>query len=228
VNTPEQNRLLTQHFSQFITEHKKDFMERVLNNRSRYVTIVLEDIYQSHNASAVMRTCECLDLQDVHTIETTSQWSNNKKVLKGSDKWLNIIRYKKKNANNTEACFEHLKKQGYRIAVTDPAPDGVSIEETALDQPLALVMGNELRGSSAYALEHADLKVHIPMVGFTESLNISVSAAICLNSVMSRLRKSGVRWELDDREKDVLRLEWYKKVVRRAELLEREFLRSIA
>ncbi len=227
VNISEQNQLLTQHFSQFVSEHKKEFIDRVLLHRTRYVTIVLEDIYQSHNASAVMRTCECLGLQDVHVIETSSQWMTNKKVLKGSDKWLNVIRYRKKNTNNTKDCFDQLQEQGYRIAVTDPSPDGVSIEEIALNKPLAIVMGNELRGSSGYALQRADMKVHIPMVGFTESMNISVSAAICLNSVLSRLRKTNQPWGLSEVEKEMLRLEWYKKIVRRAELLEREFLRSI-
>ncbi len=204
-------------------------MDRVLNQRTRYITLVLEDIYQSHNASAVMRTCECLGLQDIHIIESTSEWSTNKKVLKGANKWLELIRYKeKKGVNNTETCFRQLRERGYRIAVTDPSPDGLSIEEVGLDRPLAIVMGNELRGSSSFALEQADLKVHIPMVGFTESMNISVSAAICLNAVLSRLRKSELAWGLREHEKDLLRLEWYKKVVRRAELLEREFLRSIA
>lgn len=227
-NHPELIRMLTEHFGQFVSEHKKEFMERVLSHRTRYITLVLEDIYQSHNASAVMRTCECLGLQDVHIIESTSQWSTNKKVLKGANKWLDLIRYKEKGTNNTAACFHQLRERGYRIAVADPSPDGLSIEEVGLERPLAIVMGNELRGSSSEALEQADLKVHIPMVGFTESLNISVSAAICLNAVLSRLRKSDIPWGLREEEKVSLRLDWYKKVVRRAELLEREFLRSIA
>ena len=202
-------------------------MEKVLDQRTRYVTIVLEDIFQSQNASAVVRTCECLGLQDIHIIETMSSWTTNKLVLRGSNKWLNIIRYKKKDGNNIEDCFKALHQKGYRIAVTDPSPDGVSIDELALDKPVAFVMGNERHGSSPYALAHADVKVHIPMVGFTESMNISVSAAICLNSVLSKLRKSELPWRLTDGEKEDLRLAWYKTAVRRSELLEREFLRTI-
>ena len=113
------------------------------------------------------------------------------------------------------------------MAVTDPSPEGVPIDQVPLDRPLAFVMGNEKHGTSDVALEHADLKVNIPITSFTESLNISVSAAICMNSVMSRLHQSDVAWGLRQDEKDLLRLEWYKKVVRRSELLEREFLRSI-
>jgi tRNA (guanosine-2'-O-)-methyltransferase len=223
----EQTRRLTDYFSQFITDHKKEFMERVLDNRTRYITIVLEDIYQSQNASAAIRTSECLGLQDIHIIETNSSWSTNKQVLKGSNKWLELIRYKEKATNNTAVCFDQLRARGYRIAVTDPTPDGVPIHEVPLDRPVALVMGNEKHGSSSYAIGHADMKVNIPMVGFTESFNISVSAAICLNSMLHRLRYSDVAWRLSAEEKDNLRLNWYKKVVRRSELLEREFMRSI-
>ncbi len=227
MNAEEQTRQLTAYFSQFITDHKKEFIERVLNYRTRYITVVLEDIYQSQNASAVVRTCECMGLQNIHIIETNSQWSTNKQVLKGSNKWLDIIRYRQKDANNAAECFHALKAQGYRIAATDPSPDGVAIGEIPLDQPLAIVMGNERHGTSPFALDNADLKVHIPMVGFTESLNISVSAAICMNSIVSRLHQTDLPWNLKQEEKDHLRLEWYKKVVRRSELLEREYLRSI-
>ncbi|MBY0435604.1 MAG: RNA methyltransferase [Cyclobacteriaceae bacterium] len=218
---------LTSYFSQFISEHKKEFMERVLDNRTRFVSIVLEDIFQSQNASAVIRTCECLGLQDIHIIETRSSWGTNKLVLRGSDKWINIHRYKTKGANNIGDCYELLKQKGYRIAVTDPSPDGVAIDELPIDQPIAIVMGNERHGTSDYAVQHADMKVHIPMVGFTESLNISVSAAICLHSLLTRLRNSPVDWKLSSTEKDLLRLHWYKKAVRRSELLEREFLKTI-
>lgn len=223
----QQVRLLSTYFSQFISEPRKDFMERVLNNRTRFLTLVLEDIYQSQNASAAIRTCECMGLQDVHIIETASAWSTNKQVLKGSNKWIDIIRYKKKNFNNAEECYSQLRSQGYTIAVADPSPDGVSVHELDISKPIALVMGNERHGSSEFALSHADLKVHIPMVGFTESLNISVSAAICINSILTRLRASDISWRLREDEKEFLRLQWYKKTVRRSELLEREYLRTI-
>jgi len=220
----QQQQLVKEHLSQFVTEQRRDFMERVLAARTRYVAMVLEDIYQSQNTSAVIRTCECMGLQDVHVIETSSAWSTNKLVLKGSDKWLNIIRYRQKGVNNTAGCFEALRSQGYRVAVTDPA-GGVPIEEVPLDRPLALVMGNERHGSSPYALKHADLAVTIPMAGFTESMNISVSAAICLHTTLSRLRRSDYPWKLTESEKELLRLEWYRKSVRNADVIEREFLR---
>lgn len=222
----QHQRLLKEHFSQFVSEHKRQFMERVLTQRTRYITIVLEDIYQSQNTSAVIRTSECMGLQDVHVIETHSEWSTNKLVLKGSNKWLTIVRYRKKGHNNTSECFNALRQQGYRIAVTDPG-GGTPIGEVPLDKPLAIVMGNERHGSSDFALQHADLAVTIPMTGFTESMNISVSAAICLYTSLSRLRQSEISWQLTEEEKEALRLLWYKKSVRNAEVIEREYLKTI-
>jgi tRNA (guanosine-2'-O-)-methyltransferase len=219
---------ITDHFSQYITDHKKQFIEKVLSERTRYITLVLEDIYQSQNASAVVRTCECLGLQDIHIIEDDSKYSVNKRVLKGANKWIDLYRYKMKGFNNTEICFRKLREQGYQILVTDPSPDGISINEIPVDKKIAVVMGNELKGTSSYAIDHADQKIFIPMHGFTESFNISVSAAICLNTLLTKIRTSNVCWQLSDEEKEILRLQWYRKVVRRSDLIEQEFLRSIA
>src|SRR5260221_14756292 len=102
------------------------------------------------------------------------------------------------------------------------------INEIPIDKKLAIVMGNELRGTSDYTIQHADQKIFIPMHGFTESFNISVSAAICLNTLLTKVRESNVFWQLSDEEKEALRLQWYRKVVRRSDLIEQEFLRSIA
>jgi tRNA (guanosine-2'-O-)-methyltransferase len=219
--------LLTQHLSQFVSDHKKNFMERVLNERTRHLTIVLENIYQSQNASAALRTCECMGVQDVHIVENTAKYQLNIRVLKGSDKWLNLVRYRNKNVNNTETCFRNLRQNGYRIFVADPAPDGVSINELDVNDRVALLFGNELNGASAYALQHADGKIRIPMVGFTESLNISVSVAICLNAVLQKMKQLDHRVLLTQHEKDELKLSWLKKMVKRSDLLEREFLRTI-
>jgi tRNA (guanosine-2'-O-)-methyltransferase len=219
---------LFHHFEQFVSDHKKQFVDKVLNERTRHVTIVLENIFQSQNASAALRTCECLGIQDVHIVEDTAKYQFNIRVLKGADKWMNIERYRAKNVNNTEVCFNRLRENGYQILVADPSQDGVSIEEIdPQDCKLAIVFGNELNGASKYALEHCDKKMWIPMYGFTESLNISVSVAIALNTFMRKLRQSEQNIFLSDEEKRYLKLEWYRKIVRRSDLLEREFLRTI-
>jgi tRNA (guanosine-2'-O-)-methyltransferase len=224
----DKNRLLSEHFLRFVSDHKKEFLEKVLDQRTRHITMVLEDIYQSQNASAVIRTCECMGIQDVHIIENDSKYTVNRRVLKGSYKWVDLIRHKGKARNNTALCFESLRASGYKIAATDPSPEGVSIHELSVDDKIAIVMGNELHGTSSYALDNADMKINIPMYGFTESLNISVSAAICLNSLVPALRSSEVNWQLTEVEKDQIRLGWLRKMIRNAEIVEREFLKSIA
>jgi tRNA (guanosine-2'-O-)-methyltransferase len=227
MNEKSKNKPLSEHLSRFISDHKKSFLEKVLDERTRHITMVLEDIYQSQNASAVIRTCECMGIQDVHIIENDSKYTVNRRVLKGSYKWVDLIRHKGKMRNNTEACFQQLRANGYKIAATDPSPEGVSIHDVAVNDKIAIFMGNELHGTSAYALDHADMKVSIPMYGFTESLNISVSAAICLNTLVPKLRKEEVNWQLSEEEKADIRLRWLRKMVRNAEILEKEFLKSI-
>jgi rRNA methylases len=223
----EKNLLLIDFFSRYVTDHKKVFIDKVLSQRTKYITLVLDDIFQSQNASAVIRTCECMGLQDIHIIENDAKYSVNKRVLKGSNKWMDLHRYKMKGLNNEEVCFRKLRENGYKIIVTDPSPEGVPIHEVPIDDKLAIVMGNELNGISQYAFEHADMKVNIPMYGFTESLNISVSAAICLNTLIPKLRYSDLNWRLSDEEAVIIRLNWLRNIVRKSDLLEREFLRSI-
>ncbi|GHN03073.1 tRNA (guanosine(18)-2'-O)-methyltransferase [Cytophagales bacterium WSM2-2] len=220
-------QLLIGHLSQYVTDHKKGFIEKVLNERTRHVTLVLEDIFQSQNASAVVRTCECLGLQDIHIIEDDSKYSVNKRVLKGSNKWIDLHRYKMKGFDNSQICFRKLRDLGYKILVTDPSPDGISIHDISVNEKLAVVMGNELNGTSEYALANADQKIFIPMHGFTESFNISVSAAIILSTLLTKMRSSPIPWQLTDTEKEVIRLQWLRKIVRRSDLIEQEFLKSI-
>ncbi len=222
----EKTQLVINHLLQFVSEKRQETMDRVLSQRTRHVTLVLEDIFQSQNSSAALRTCECLGIQDIHFIERQSHYSVNKKVLKGSNKWLDLIKYKEKNVNNTERCYQNLKANGYQILVTDPSPDGISINDVPIDKKIALVMGNELEGISEYALAHADQKVNIPMFGFTESFNISVSAAICLNILLSKVRTLN-NWQLSESEKQTIRLQWVRKSVRASNLIEAEFLRTI-
>lgn len=225
--TQHETRIL-HHLSQFVSDHKKQFIDKVLSFRTRHITIVLEDVYQSQNASAVVRTCECLGVQDVHIVEQLSKYDINPRVLKGANKWMDLHRYNDRSRNNTEDCFVKLRDHGYRILSTDPSEAGISINEVDVEQgKIALVFGNELRGVSAYGLDHADLRVKIPMFGFTESLNLSVSVAICLNVLISKLHNSSVPGYLTDAEKDILKLGWYRKIVRGSQIIEREFLRTI-
>jgi tRNA (guanosine-2'-O-)-methyltransferase len=224
--TPEADEIrpLTDFLGQYITDNRKGNIDKVLDQRTRYLTLVLEDIYQSQNASAVVRTCECMGIQDLHIVETKSKYSVNKKVLMGSNKWMNLVRYKDKETgkSNIAACYAKLKSEGYRVIATHPSA-GISIDDVSIDSKIAVVMGNELKGITKFALENADELVRIPMFGFTESMNISVSAALCVRSLVSRIRNSEIDWKLGEDEKDTLRLDWYRKSLKKPAIMEKEF-----
>lgn len=207
----------------FITENKRSLFDQIIEKRTRHLTVALEDIYQSQNASAVLRTCDCFGIQDVHIIENRYAYSINPDVALGSTKWLNLIKYNSAK-ENTLACYSALRKKGYRIVATTPHKNDVMLDELELDQKTALVFGTELEGLSDTAIENADAWVKIPMYGFTESFNISVSAAISLHHLSEKLRKSDIRWQLQEEEITDIRILWARSVVKHADKHEREFL----
>ena len=208
----------------FVTEHRRQRIEQVLSQRTRYLTIALEDIYQPHNASAVLRSCECFGVQDVHIVENKNTYEVNRDVTQGASKWLTLIRYNKKGGDNTRICIEALRSRGYRIVAATPHQDDCLLDELPVEDRMAVVFGTEELGLTEYVLEQADEYVKVPMYGFTKSFNISVSAALVLREFTRRMRASDAAWELTQEEKLDLRLSWYRKVVRGSDLLERKFL----
>jgi len=216
---------LLDYMQQFITEERKQLFYRVLNYRTRHITVVLEDIYQPHNASAVLRTCDLTGIQDVHIIENKNKYDVNPDVALGSSKWLNLVKYDEPG-DNTLKIFKKLKKQGYRIIATTPQKDVQTPQTIPLEGKMALVFGTELTGLSTVAIEHADEYLKIPMFGFTESFNISVSAALILYILTDRLRNSGINWQLTPGEINDIRLEWVKRTLRKPEIYEKEFLKT--
>ncbi|MGM0545753.1 MAG: TrmH family RNA methyltransferase [Bacteroidota bacterium] len=213
MNKALESALVT-YLRKFATEERWQRINQVLDKRTRYLTVVLEDIYQPHNASAVLRSCDCFGIQDVHIIENKNQFDPNKGVTIGADKWIDLQTYNQPETNNTTACFNSLRNQGYQIIATTPHEDDVTIDEVPIDQKTALVFGAELTGLSDDALEQADGYARIPMVGFSESFNISVSAALCLYELSTRLRKNRDDWQLTESEKQHLQFDWLKKTVR--------------
>lgn len=210
------------HLNSFITENKLTLFDRIAPQRTRHVTVVLEDIYQSHNASAVLRTCDLVGVQDIHVIEERNRYQVSKDVALGSSKWVDIIRHRQ-GTDNTKACIDHLRKKGYRIVATTPHKDDRTPETLSIDEPIAICFGTELTGLSDTMIEEADAFVRIPMHGFTESYNISVSAAIILYTIMERLRTSNIDWRLNENELLHLKLEWARKVVQSAKEIEERF-----
>ena len=205
---------ITSFLSELVTEKRLDRLEEVLTQRTRYIVVVLEDIYQSQNASAVLRTCECFGVQDVHIIENYNSYNINPMVLKGSDKWLNIHRYNRSD-NNTAEAVHRLKSEGYRIVATSLCEDSIALNSFDVERgKCAVIFGNEHQGVSEYMMEQADEYLKIPMWGFTQSLNISVSAGIILSRLIEKLRNSNLCWQLTDPEKDILRAQWLQSSVK--------------
>ena len=198
----------------------------MLSNRTRHITVILEDIYQPQNASAVLRTCDLTGIQDIHIIENKNKYDVNPDVAVGSSKWLNLIKYNAE-PENTAKAIHSLKKEGYRIIATTPHKKDQSLDEIPLDGKMAFLFGTELNGLSDAAIELADEFVRIPMYGFTESYNISVSAALLLFTLTQKLRKSEIMWHLTDEEKIKIKLDWARKTIRRSEVFERQFLKKL-
>jgi tRNA (guanosine-2'-O-)-methyltransferase len=218
---------LINYLAEFVTENKQDLIEKTLEKRSNHMTVVLEDIFQSHNASAVIRTCDCFGVQNAHIIENRYKYSINSKVMMGSEKWVNLNRYKNAD-NNTIECYNNLKNQGYKIVATTPHINDCNLEDFDYNQKFALVFGTEKEGLSKIAIENADAYVKIPMYGFTESLNISVTAALFLHYLAPKIRNEKINWKLSEDEKIDLKLKWFKRIIRRSDLHEKEFLAIIS
>jgi tRNA (guanosine-2'-O-)-methyltransferase len=215
------DRELYNFLKQYTTEERQKRFEEVLDYRTRHVTVVLEDIYQSHNASAVLRSCDINGIQDIHVIENRWVYNVNPDIVVGSIKWLDLKKYNEQDFNTPEA-FDNLHKKGYKIVATCPHQNDFTPEELPLDEPVAIVFGTEKTGLSQYALENADMYVKIPMYGFTESLNVSVCGAIIMYSVMQRLRVSDIDWHLSDKRKTEVLFQWYKNAIKASdEILER-------
>ena len=223
----ETKQALLEHLSQFISENKNSLFQKIIENRTRYLTVVLEDIYQPHNASAVLRSCDCFGIQDVHIIENQNIYEVNPDVALGSSKWLNLIKYTEA-ANNTPSAIRALKEKGYRIVATTPHKDDVNLQALDLSkEPVALLFGTEMRGLTDDALAMADEYMKIPMYGFTESFNISVSAALCLFYLSEKLRNSDILWQLTEEEKLDVQLDWTRQVLKMSDLVEKKFLEGL-
>ncbi|MDG1915384.1 MAG: RNA methyltransferase [Crocinitomix sp.] len=217
----EREKWLLEKFYEHISENKKGKFDAIIQDRTRHVTVVLENIFQPHNAAAVLRSCDCFGVQDVHVIENSNEYTPNKEIDMGSSKWLNINHYSEKE-ENTVNCLNALKAKGYKIVATTPHTSDCLIEELPLDQPVALLFGTEATGLTATAMEHADAFVKLPMYGFTESYNISVSVALALFSVTERMRKDEtIDWSLTQADQRAIKLQWAKKVVKHSGKVEK-------
>lgn len=201
-----------------LTENRKERFLKVLQNRTNHFTVAIEDIFQLHNTSAVMRSCEVFGVQELHVVEQKFGKSIDKEIAMGAQKWVDI----KKHETISE-CIQNLKGKGYQIIATTPHQNDCLLEDFDVTKPSAFFFGTERDGLSEEVLQAADGFLKIPMVGFTESLNISVSAAIILQNLTERLRKTDVNWQLSEEEILVKRLAWAKNSIKDIKRIEARY-----
>ena len=210
------NQLL-EHLLSFLTDRRKNLFDEVISKRTRHFTVATEDVYQLHNTSAIMRSCDVFGVQDLHVIEEKVSKKIDREIAMGAQKWVNINRH-----NSTKECIDNLKENGYQIIATTPHNNSTELKEFDISKKSAFFFGKEKEGLSDIVLEAADGYLKIPMYGFTESLNISVSAAIILQTLITRLKDSDVVWELSEPEKNKIKLLWAKMSIKSStEIIER-------
>lgn len=203
----------------FITENRKEGFLRVLQNRTKHFTIAMEDVYQLHNTSAVMRSCEVFGIQELNVIEQKFGKRIDTEIAMGAQKWVDVFRY-----NSVQSCMDAMRANGYQIIATTPHDDSCLLHEFDITKPAALFFGTERDGLSQEVLDQADGFLKIPMVGYTESLNISVSAAIIIQDITNRLRQSAINWHLTEEEIWEKRLDWTRKSIKDIDFIERKYL----
>ena len=190
----------------FLTPKRKSLFEKVVNSRTNHFTVATEDVYQLHNTSAVMRSCDVFGIQNIHVIEERNLKRIDREIAMGAQKWVSLNRHL-----SSRDCVEDLREKGYQIVATTPYGNSKNLSDFDISKPAAIFFGTERHGLSQEVMENADTFLKIPMVGFTESLNISVSAAIILQHITQELRKSKINWELTENEKNAVKFDWLRK-----------------
>jgi tRNA (guanosine-2'-O-)-methyltransferase len=208
-----QKMLLYERAAELFSDNKRSLFDRLAPLRTRHISVVLEDVYQSHNAAAVLRSCDCFGVQDVHVVEANNPFNPAGDVAVGSSKWVDYYRYP-----SIGEVYASLRSRGYRIVATLPHENDQMITDLDISQKTALVFGTELTGLTQEAIDGADAYVKVPMYGFTESFNISVCAALSLFSLTERMRRDPkLRWQLDDDDLLDLKLHWAMQAIRDGE-----------
>lgn len=204
-----------------LTENRKERFLEVLKNRTNHFTVAVEDVYQLHNTSAVMRSCDVFGIQSLHVIEQRFGKKIDKEIAMGAQKWVDIYKY-----DTASACISELKKKGYQIIATTPHTDDYLLEDFDISKPSALFFGTEKEGLSEEITNQADGFLKINMVGFTESLNISVAASIIIQNLTTRLRNSDIKWRLSEQEILQKRIDWTKKSIKDIKQIELRYFKD--
>ncbi len=203
------NDALVTYLESYLTEHRKARFQKVLSQRTKHFTVATEDVYQLHNTSAVMRSCDVFGIQELHVIEEQNVKRIDREIAMGAQKWVDLHRY-----HSAKNCIDSLKAKGYQIVATTPHTNDCLLQDFDVTKKSCFFFGRETEGLSDTVINEADAFLKIPMVGFTESLNISVSAAIILQFVTARLKQSDVSWQLSESEILEKRFDWCAKTIK--------------
>lgn len=204
-----------EYLKQFLLDQRLERLEEVVQQRTRHFTVVLENVNHDHNASACLRTADCLGIQDVHIIESLNHFRPKCDVALGASKWLTIHRYstisKEQRESEQASCYASLRQQGFQILATSPRQNSIPLDQVQIQKPTAIVFGAEQVGVSEAAISEADGLIHIPMYGFTESFNISVSVALILRHLIEQVRAADISWQISEQEQQHLLLQWVRR-----------------
>jgi len=218
----QQKKELITYLSGFVTENRLKRFDEVIEKRLNHLQIVVEDLYQGHNASAVIRSCDCFGVQYVHFIEGRNTLKVNEEIALGAGSWVSVQKYKA-HESNTAACLRGLKENGFRIVATTPHTNDCTIDQLPVDKKLALVFGTEKEGITDEVKALADEFVSIPMYGFTESFNISVSAALCMYELTTRIRSEVKNCYLNEDEKTEVLYTWLCNSIDKSDLIIKKY-----
>ena len=211
-----------QEFYKIITPNKVGLFEKIAPQRSRHLVVGLENIQQDHNASAIMRTMDCLGFQELHLIEKNNNYQFQRDIALGAARWLDVMQHQQEPEPVLDS-IAHLRQKGYRIVATSPHIKASTPQNIDLTQPIALFFGAEKHGISEELSANADAFLHIPMHGFTESFNLSVSAALVLSAMRTRLEASSMNWLLSPEAQTELKISWCERILNGGHELAQKF-----
>jgi tRNA (guanosine-2'-O-)-methyltransferase len=223
----ENKKILLSQLQTHMTAPRIELINKVLESRTDHFTLVLEDLYQGRNASAILRNADCFGIQTYHTVENQYKFNPSKDTSMSANKWLDQTIWSEEKQDNIGNCLTHLKKQGYKICATTLRPGALPINELPIDQPLALCFGTELTGLTEQAHQHADYLTYIPMNGFIQSMNVSVASAIIMNKLSERLLASNLDWGISEEDKLQLRIEWSLGSITRSESVLEYYMKQL-
>jgi tRNA (guanosine-2'-O-)-methyltransferase len=220
---PELTADLVEHLKGFVLDERLKLFEAKIQERTQHLTIVLENIFQGRNISASIRSADCFGIQDVHIIENDNLFNDDSEVSMGAEKWITTKRYNQNKHNSIEA-IENLKSNGYQIIATTPHNADCDLYDLDITKKTALFFGAEVKGCSKETLTLADKRMKIPIYGFTESYNISVSVSLCLQHLTYKMRQSNMDWKLSLDQQEKVMLQWLRNSIKSAAEIEEKYL----